>query len=157
MSSLRTCKSLIVSLRSLFSKRFLHICNCNKSCYPRLLPKPLSIPPLAANTKPTSRNLISQTNMITFTSLPIFVLYSLTSFPIPIHGNKTTQVARNHSTPPQLLCLDSGYCVPKTVSSPSLDLESHIRLGINSEASLVPQLGGAMLDKNVVFAVRISQ
>ena len=78
------------------------------------------------------------------TTLPIFALAT------------TTNLARKHNTPSHLLCLDSGYCVPKTMSTPSLDLESHGKLDITGEASLTPQLGGGMLDQNVVFAVRLA-
>jgi hypothetical protein len=99
----------------------------------------------------------SRTTMTIFIGFHISIIYLFTTFPILAYAKTTTNPARNHNTPPQLLCLDSGFCVPKTISTPSLDLESHIRLDIMSEASLTPQLGGNMLDRNVVFAVRIAE
>lgn len=92
--------------------------------------------------------------MTTSIGFHIVILYLFTTLPAFALAKITTDPARNHNTPPQLLCLDSGFCVPKTISTPSLYLESHIRLDITNEASLTPQLGGRMLDRNVVFAVR---
>lgn len=79
-----------------------------------------------------------------------------TTLPILAHA-ATTNPARKHNNLPHLLCLDSGYCVPKTMSTPSLDLESHINLDITGVASLAPQSGGGMLDQNVVFSVRLAE
>lgn len=104
-----------------------------------------------------SQALHSKTIMTTSICFHIFILYLFTTLPVLAHAKTTTNPARNHNTPPQLLCLDSGFCVPKTISIPSLDLESHIRLDITSETSLAPQPGGRMLDQNVVFAVRIAE
>jgi hypothetical protein len=95
--------------------------------------------------------------MTTSIGLRILFLYLLTTLRTFAYAKTTAHPARNHNTPPQLLCLDSGFCVPKTISTPSLDLESHIRLHIHNEASLTPQLGGGMMDENVVFAVRIAE
>jgi hypothetical protein len=78
-----------------------------------------------------------------------------TTLPILAHVTTTNQ-ARNHNNLPHLLCLDSGYCVPKTILTPSLHLESHIELDIIGQASLTPQSGGAMLDRHVVFAVKLA-
>ena len=95
--------------------------------------------------------------MTTSIGFHIFILYLFTTLPVLGYAKTTTNPATNHNTPPQLLCLDSGFCVPKTISTPSLDLESHLRLDITNQASLTPQLGGRMLDQNVVFAVRIAE
>lgn len=86
------------------------------------------------------------------------LLLCLLSTTLPILAQATTtNPARKHNTPSHLLCLDSGYCVPKTMSTPSLDLENHIKLDITGEASLTPQSGGEILDQNVVFAVRLAK
>jgi hypothetical protein len=90
--------------------------------------------------------------MTTFIGFRILFLYPLSTFPIFAFAKTATHLTRDHNTPPQLLCLDSGFCVPKMISTPSLDLESHI-----SESSMIPQLGGRMMDGNVVFAVRIAE
>jgi hypothetical protein len=111
----------------------------------------------AAKIKTSTERLHSKTIMTTSIGLRILFLYLLTPFPIFAHAKTTTHPARNHNTPPQLLCLDSGFCVPKIISTPSLDLESRIRLHIHNEASLTPQFGGRMLDANVVFAVKIAE
>lgn len=99
----------------------------------------------------------SKTIMTTFIGFHVFILYLFTTFTILAYAKTSTNPARNHNTPHQLLCLDSGFCVPKTISTPSLDLESHVRLDVSSEASLIPHLGGNVLDRNVVFAVRIAE
>ncbi|KEQ65987.1 uncharacterized protein M437DRAFT_63519 [Aureobasidium melanogenum CBS 110374] len=93
------------------------------------------------------------------TSMAFFALLLCllsTTFPILAHAT-TTNPSRKHSILPHLLCLDSGYCVPKTMSTPSLDLDNHIKLDVAGQASSMPQSGGAMLDRHVVFAVRIAE
>jgi hypothetical protein len=95
--------------------------------------------------------------MTTSIRLYFLVLFLLASSPILAHAKTIKHPLRNHNTPPQLLCLDSGFCIPKTISTPSLDLESHIRLDLSSEESLTPQLGGGWMDGNVVFAVMIGK
>jgi hypothetical protein len=95
--------------------------------------------------------------MTTLIGLHILFFSLLTTFSIFAHAKTPTYPARNHNTPPQLLCLDSGFCLPKTISTPSLDLESHVGAYILNEASLTPQLGGRVMDGNVVFAVRIAE
>jgi hypothetical protein len=112
--------------------------------------------PLKTKIKTPTKRLHPKTIMTTFIGLHILFLYLFPSLPISAYAKTTTHPARNHNTP-QLICLDSGFCVPKTISTPSLDLESHIRLHIHDEASLTPQLGGGMMDENVVFAVRIAE
>lgn len=43
------------------------------------------------------------------------------------------------------------------MSTPSLDLESHVKLDMTGEASLTPQFGGIVLDQDIVFAVRLAE
>jgi hypothetical protein len=117
----------------------------------------ISIIPLAAKIKLPTKRPHSKTIMTTLIGLHILFFSLLTTFSIFAHAKTPTHPARNHNTPPQLLCLDSGFCLPKTISTPSLDLESHVGAYILNEASLTPQLGGRVMDGNVVFAVRIAE
>jgi hypothetical protein len=95
--------------------------------------------------------------MTTSIGLHLLFLFLLASSPILAHVKTIKHPAINHNTPPQLLCLDSGFCLPKTISTPSLDPESHIRLDSASKESLTPHMGGGMMDGNVVFAVRFAE
>lgn len=87
---------------------------------------------------------------------PLLSLSLLSTILPTIAYANTSNPSRKYTSPPQLLCLDSGICIPKAISTPSLDLEYHVELDISGQASLAPQSGVRLLDRHIVFAVRMA-
>lgn len=87
---------------------------------------------------------------------PILSLSLLSTILPTIAYADISNPSRKQTSPPQLLCLDSGVCIPKAISTPSLDLEYHVELDISGQASLAPHSGVRLLSRHTVFAVRMS-